>query len=107
MKLQETKKVQNVFKSNLNERSREGYKSYEQKGALQNIKSLYESREPVIKLFNDYSSIAFEAKYKIIHGKRIPSMLACVAGVAKFNDLPHLLTPKLNASKITDITRAS
>ena len=41
--------------------------------ALENIrfanKMLYESRETVIKLFNDYFSILFEAKYKRIHGK--------------------------------------
>ena len=32
---------------------------------------LYESREAVIKLFNDYSSIAYEAKYKSIHGEEL------------------------------------
>ena len=40
---------------------------------------LYKLREPVIKLFDDYSSIVSEAKYKTIHGKIIPSMLARVA----------------------------
>ena len=40
---------------------------------------LYESREAVIKLFNDYSSVVSEAKYKAIHGKGIPSMSAHVA----------------------------
>ena len=62
MNLEETKKLQNVFKSNLNEISRERYKSEEQKSVLRNIKFLYESREDVIKLFNDYSSIISEAK---------------------------------------------
>ena len=40
-----------------------------QKGALKNIKLLYESRQAVIELFNDYSSIASEAKYKIKNGE--------------------------------------
>ena len=41
MKLEEAKKMQNVFKSNLNKISRGGYKSQEQKSAFQNIKLLY------------------------------------------------------------------
>ena len=56
MKLEEAKKLQNVFKSNLKEISSGRYKSEEQKSALENIKLLYESREAVNKLFNDYSS---------------------------------------------------
>ena len=36
---------------------------------LKKIKLLYESREAVIKLFNDYSSIVSEVKYKTIHEK--------------------------------------
>ena len=36
---------------------------------MENSTLLYESREAVVKLFNDYSSIASAAKYKIIHGK--------------------------------------
>ena len=69
MKLEEVKKLQNVFKSSQNEISRRRFKSKEQKSALENIKLLYESRKAVIKLFNDYSSIVFEAKYKSIHGE--------------------------------------
>ena len=61
MKLQEAKNLQNVFKSNLNKISRGIHKSKEQKSALENIKLLYESRESVIKLFNDYFSIVSEA----------------------------------------------
>ena len=45
------------------------YKLEEQKIALENIKLLYESREAVIELFNDYSSIVSEAKYQSIHGQ--------------------------------------
>ena len=63
------KKLQNVFKSNLNEISRVTNKSKEQKMRLKKIKLLYESREAVIKLFNDYSSIVSEVKYKTIHEK--------------------------------------
>ena len=53
MKLEEAKKLQNVFESNLNEMSRRRYKSEEQKSALEKIKLLYKSREAVIKIFND------------------------------------------------------
>ena len=50
----------------------------------------------VINLFNEYYSIASEAKYKRIHGKEIPSMLAPVACVAKASDHLNLriLSPK-------------
>ena len=46
MKLEEAKKLQNVFKSNLNETSRERNKS-EEKSALGNIKLIYKSGEAV------------------------------------------------------------
>ena len=59
--------MHNIFKSNLKEISRGRFKSDEQKMALKNIKLLYESREAIIKLFNDYSSIVSEAKYKAKH----------------------------------------
>ena len=58
MKLEEVKKLPNVFKSNLNEISRAKNKSEVQKMALEDIKLLYESHEAVIKLFNDNSSIS-------------------------------------------------
>ena len=67
MKLEEEEKLQNVFKSNLNETSRGRHKSKEQKSALENIKLLYKWQEAVVKLFNDYSSIV--SKYKSIHGE--------------------------------------
>ena len=41
------------------------------KSALETIELLYKSREGVIKLFNDYSSIAIEVKWKSIHGEGI------------------------------------
>ena len=62
MKLEEPKELQNAFKSHLNEISRRRYKLEEERSALESIKLLYESREAVIKLFNDYASIVPEAK---------------------------------------------
>ena len=61
MKLEE---LQNVVKLSLNEISKERFKSKEQESALENIKLLYKSRQAVIKLFNEYSLITSEAKYK-------------------------------------------
>ena len=52
------KKLQIVFKLNLNKISRGRYKSEEQKCTLENINLLYESREVILILFNDYFSIA-------------------------------------------------
>ena len=75
MKLEKPRKLQNVFKSNLNEISNKIYKSEKK------FKLLYKSQEAVITLFNDYSSTVFEAKYKKIYGNRIPSKLAHVAKV--------------------------
>ena len=86
IKLEEAKKLQNEFKSNLNEILRAKYKSGEQKMALESIKLLYESRQDAVKLFNDYSSVVFDSRYKIIHGKRVPCMLARVDAVAKASD---------------------
>ena len=52
MKLEEAKKMQNVFKSNLKEMLRGRYKTEEQKMTSENYKLLYKSRDVVIKLFN-------------------------------------------------------
>ena len=77
MKLDEAKKYQRMFKSNLSKIVRGRYKSKEQESALQNIKIFCESQESVIKLFNYYSTIAFEANYNTIHGKeRRPDVAA-------------------------------
>ena len=61
--------MQVIFKSNLNQILKEKYKSKEQKSALGNMKLLYESKEATTELFNEYSSIASEAKYKAKHGE--------------------------------------
>ena len=56
---------------------------------------LYKSQEAVIKLFNNYSSIVSEAKYKTIHGKQIPNMSARVARGKVFgNSNLKILSPK-------------
>ena len=47
---------------------KESNTSSKQKSALYNIEMLYNKRNNVIKLFNDYSTIASEAKYKVTHG---------------------------------------
>ena len=61
-KLQDAKELWNIFKSNLNKLSKGIFKSEEQKSALDNIILLCKSRQAVIKLFNEYSLIASEAK---------------------------------------------
>ena len=71
MKLEETKNLQNVFKTNLNEISRGKYKSEEQNSALKNVELHYESRQAVIERFNDNSSLVSEAKYKSINGEML------------------------------------
>ena len=63
MKL-DVKELQNTFKTDLNEISNKRFNSEEQKSTLENIKSLYESRQAVTKLFNEYSLIASEAKWR-------------------------------------------
>ena len=69
MKLEEAKKLQNGFKSNLNEISKGRSKSEEQESAVKNIKLPYDSQETVIKWFNDCSSIISETKYRTKHGE--------------------------------------
>ena len=88
MRLEEAKNLQNFQKLNLNEISKGRFKSDEQRSAFKNIKLLYKSQEAVIKLFNDYSSIASKAKHKSVHRERL-----------------KILTP--NASKMTNSTCTS
>ena len=56
---------------------------------------IYKSQKAVIKLFNDYSSIAPEAKYKTIQGKGISSISTRI-GCGKVSDHSNLkiLSPK-------------
>ena len=51
-------------KKTTGEISKRRYKSEEQTSALESIKFLFESREAVIKLFNNCFSIVSEAKQK-------------------------------------------
>ena len=48
-----------------------GYKSEEQKETLANINKLCNARDDVIQLFNDYTTIACEVRYKASKGKGI------------------------------------
>ena len=66
---------------------------------------LYKSREAVIKLFNDYFSIAFEDKYKTTRGTGLSGMLD---GMAKVSDREvsdalslKILTPKQILQKLS------
>ena len=88
MNLKEAIKLHNVSKG--------GYKSEEEESALENIELLYESQKTFIKLFNDYSSIVSNCKFKAIFGKGIPSMSTRVACVGKVSDHSNLkiLSPK-------------
>ena len=69
MKLEEARKLQDKFKSNLNGISRGRNKSKEQKNALEYIKLLYKSREAAIELLNDYHSVISEAIFQLYHLK--------------------------------------
>ena len=59
----------------MNEISKGRFKSEEQKGALENIKLLYKSRQAVIKLFDNYSLIISEAKYKTKHREELKILI--------------------------------
>ena len=76
-----------MLKSNLNETSRGRNKSEKYKSASENIKLIKELGEVVTKLFDDYSSIISENKYKTIHEKVILGMLACVAKIFHHSNL--------------------
>ena len=39
--------------------------------SLENIEALYKARNSNIKFFDDYSSLVFEAKFKVMHGKKL------------------------------------
>ena len=65
------------------------------------MKLIYESREAVIKLFDDSSSIISEAKYKAIHGKGISSKLARVARIAKVSNR-KVSNRKFSTRKVSD-----
>ena len=57
------------FKSDINGILKGGKQLEQQKSAVKNIKTLYQSWKIFIKLFNDYFRIASEAKYKAKFGE--------------------------------------
>ena len=69
MKLEDARKLQVIFESNLNQISKASFKSKEQKRSLENIKLLYNSRQAAIELLNEYSLIASETKHKAKYGE--------------------------------------
>ena len=81
---------------------RGGYKSEEPRKTLENIKLFYESREAIIRLFNDYSSIASKAKYKGTIRKGLPGMSARIVCVTEVLHHLHLkiLSPKQMLQKL-------
>ena len=69
MKLEDARRLQVIFESNLNQISKASFKSKEQKRSLENIKLLYNSRQAAIELLNEYSLIASETKHKAKYGE--------------------------------------
>ena len=67
MKLEEAEKMQNVFKSNLNEISKGRYKSKEPGSTLKILNCFTNHEKLFIKLFNYYSLVISEAKYRTKH----------------------------------------
>ena len=67
------KKIKSNFKSKLNEitTGNPKHKSKNQLDTVKNVKNLYESRQKVIDLFDDYVRIKFKAMYQIKHGTRL------------------------------------
>ena len=101
------KENQEQFKSNLNEiaRGNPRPKSKYQLDTIKNIRSFYEWREEILKLYNDYAKIKCEAAYgarilndiygqgfKIITLKQMPQRLPiALAQVKVGNSSEHLL----------------
>ena len=105
VKLKDVKELQNIFTSNLNEIPKVRFK-----WKLEIIKLLYQSRQTVIKLFNDYSSIATAAKRKAKKGKRIKNVksqrnaskitnFACVLAQAKAGNTSENLQTEIRQIK--------
>ena len=67
--LEKPEEEQKEFKHEINDKVRGKNKTGGQIHAINNIKTLYKSREKVIKLFDGYSRIVSEAKYKTKYGE--------------------------------------
>ena len=59
--LEKAEEQQKEFKSEIKEKVKGSQKSEDQKSAMSNIKTLYESREKVIRLFYNYFKIVSDA----------------------------------------------
>ena len=73
MKLEKVKNKQNFFKSNIHEITKRFF-SEEQKSAIENTEMVSNSQNKVIKLSDDYSAIASEAKSKANAGEKIKKL---------------------------------
>ena len=75
--IEKIEKGQNQFKSKLNEITigNPKGKSKDQLGTIKNNKNLYNSRDKVIKLYNDYVKILPEAIYKTEQGTRLKILI--------------------------------
>ena len=73
-----------------------GYKSEEQKSALKVLNCFTNHKRLSLNLYHDYSSIEYEANYKVIHENGHPDILARMSCLAKVSDHSYLkiLTPK-------------
>ena len=67
--LEKSEEQQKEFKLELNEMIKTIKKIENQKSVINNIKTHYKSGKKIIELFDNYSTIIFEAKYKTIHGE--------------------------------------
>ena len=67
--MERTKEEQKKNKSEFSKIVNGSKKSENQRSAINNVKTLNESREKPIKLFDDYSSIVSEARYNKIMEK--------------------------------------
>ena len=117
MKLEDAKEMQDIFKTHMNEISKGRFKSEGQKSALENFKPLYKSREAAIELFNDYSSVVSEAKYKTKYGEglkiltpkqmlqkiliALPQVKAGNASVNLLNEIKQIIYSLYRAKEIT------
>ena len=74
--LEKAGEEQKEFKNEISKILKRRNKSGRQIHAINNIKTPYESREKVIKLFDDYSRTSSEAKYKTKYGKCLKILIA-------------------------------
>ena len=78
LQIQKQKKNQEIFRSNISEttRGKWEHKPEEQKSTINNLKTFYNAREKVIKLFDDYTTIFCKAKYEAKQRKGLKILTA-------------------------------